>query len=569
MNFKNLIILSLMLLIGCAHSEPKITKLFSLRIQIEPAQNKNTWRITYTPSYPVNNLVFDRQLNRFRSKKWRSLMTDVSLIEEAGQEKIVSRSTPLQKFVFEFDSYFEDTPKDYEFFQAFSDKSVVMYTGHLNACPLNIACEQPVEFLISSRTNEHGIVAGKVFTEQIRWRDEARRGTYVYFGQLHALETSTMTAIVDPATPAWLRQQLDPLLLKLFIFYEKRTGQNLRFKPFIFLNYSPEGEGNNHHGGTLPGLIQLSLSGKGWAKKDPEAFIDLARFLAHEAAHVWNGQMFPYASGDMWMHEGGADAFAYRALYALNIISKERFFDYQTEALNACLSLVKNRPLIEVNEDRNFTAFYKCGSVFGLLTEASVRKGNSKNDLFTFWKELFAESTKSGQEYTEDMYFSVLNRLSSSSAAGIAIKNLVRGNEVNAKNEFLKIFKDMKIYYSEKNNRLPRPYNLRISREMVRSLMKKDCKDNYGQSEAADGITTEAFEECTVFTKPLYITHLAGYKVVSSGARAYDKIKAKCENSNYKIEIRAKNEKFPLFASCPSIIPSRETFIRILDGSEL
>lgn len=286
---------------GCAQTQKVPEQIFSLKIKVEHLADEDAWIVEFRTSLPVTNLIFDRQINRFRSANWKSLTPGIVIQETSGKERITrTDSKEFQEVSFKFTSYYEMTPKDYEFFQAFSDSSLVMYTGHFNACSDQHECNQPVEFSFVPRSNVHGILTGRIFHSPTSWRDQTHRGTYVYFGNLKPIESKFLTAILDPVMPAWMKSRFHTLLPGLFDYYAKRTGHPLTFKPFIFLNYSPEGEGNSSHGGTLPGLIQLAISGKGWAEPGVESFISLVRFLAHESAHVWNGQLFPYTSGDVF-----------------------------------------------------------------------------------------------------------------------------------------------------------------------------------------------------------------------------------------------------------------------------
>jgi len=244
---------------------------FSLSVSMEQHPSKDSWHLKYVTSQPVTQLIFTRQTNRFRSKNWKPLTPNVVIKEIDGQETILSSDgTPFNTAEFDLDSYYELTPKDYEFFQKFTDGSVVMYTGHLNTCPTNEGCETPVKFHFKTRKKNNIVVLGEISRESADWLETTPRGTYVYFGNIKPLARKHLTAIIDPNLPRWLRSRLFETLPKLFDLYTKQTDYPLTFKPFIFLNYSSEGKGAHSHGGTLPGLIQLSLAGEGWKKEDKD-----------------------------------------------------------------------------------------------------------------------------------------------------------------------------------------------------------------------------------------------------------------------------------------------------------
>ncbi len=452
--------IALTLILNACSSNPKAdtqntNQPLRISVAIERSQADDSWTVTYQLNQSVSELVFDRQTNRFRSKNWISKTPGILIKEVDGQEMIVSENgARFDSVIFSLKSYYDETPKDYEFFQAFSDKSVVVYTGHFNACSKNQDCEEPIDFIFRGRSKDKIVILGQVNTREYRWTDKSGRGTYVYFGTIKPLERMHLTAIIDPTLPKWLEKRVYDMFPKLFDFYAKETGYSLTFKPLIFLNYVSEERDAPFHGGTLPGLIQLTLFGKGWAKEDRKSFISIAKFLAHESAHVWNGQLFPYASKDMWMHEGGANAFAYMALFKLEFIDRKEFLELQTGDFNHCVTNLKDRPLIEVTEDRNFRAHYSCGAMMALITHAAVKKNNKSYDLFQFWKAMFTKFRNQNLRfYTEDTYFSTLLDMTGDEVLVRNIQTFING-PTNSSSSFVKTELErlgIKFYSTEKN----------------------------------------------------------------------------------------------------------------------
>jgi hypothetical protein len=556
--------------VGCS-SVPAVQSRspFALTISVEQFEQEDRWTAKFQPSRPVTRLIFNRQVNRFRAQKWKSLSPEVELKEVDGEEAIVSRSgKPFQDVSFEFASYYDDTPKDYEFFQAFSDGSRVMYTGHFNACPEDEDCNEPIRFRFKGRKGSKIVVLGQVSEWTSDWTETTPRGTYVYFGNIKPLQREHLTAIIDPALPKWLRTRMFELLPKLFSFYAKSTGHALTFKPFIFLNYSIEGKGSRSHGGTLPGLIQMSLKGQGWAKESKEAFVDLARFFAHESAHVWNGQLFPYESSDMWMHEGGADAFSYWALYKLGIVSREGFLDFQSGALAECISMLNNKPLNEVKDDPNFRAHYRCGSMLALVTHGAVRKVNPKHGLFEFWSALFDLAKAEGAKpYFEEMYFSTLRKMSQDPDLPKRFQVLLKGPLGNASSFFAEELRESGIEVRAVTMNLPREYQRKQGRDLVRLLMRQDCEGRHSLTLGGDGIETEGMKECKVFSKALFVTRVGTRPIVSEGALAYDEARSRCKEGG-KVSVFARGLASPLNAECPTDMQERNAPLAVMSVPE-
>lgn len=531
---------------------------FKLSVSVERWKDQDRWTVTYKANRPVSELVFDRQANRFRSKNWVSKTPGIKIKDADGKEFITSETgSKFDSVTFELASYYEPTPKDYEFFQAFSDGSLVMYSGHFNACPEGLECDAPVEFSLKGRPSDNVIILGQVNAGQASWIDLSGRGTYVYFGNIKPLERKHLTAIIDPTLPKWLKDRFHQTLPRLFDFYTKETGFALTFKPFIFLNYSNDGHGTKSHGGTLPGLIQLSLSGQGWSKEDKEGFVDLARFLAHEAAHVWNGQLFPYISGDMWMHEGGADAFAYMALLKLGLVNKSTFLDFQTSALNHCLGELKGRPLKEVKEDRNFRAHYSCGAMVALVTHAAVLKKSKSGGVFKFWKELFTSLNRQQlPHYDESNYFTTLVEITNDKALSERLNVFINGPTKSSNDLLVQELEQSGVSLALLEKNPPKEYQKNQAMDLIRLLMREDCDNRHSLSATSEGIETGPVGGCRTFKERFLVTHVGPHPIKMASA-AYDYVYDLCEKNSGPIELKAKDVQTPYKVACPRTMPKR------------
>lgn len=424
---------------ACSHSSKTSKNLF-IQIKVEHLK-QNYWRVTYKTDRPVYELVFDRSVNLFRTENWKPLSPDIHIAQKHSKEVITSHSS-FREASFEFQSYFKRTPKDYEFFRLFSDGSVVMYTGHFNIYAEGVQNN----FSFQQLSSERIVLNGKVHSTPISSVDLDERGTYVYFGNLVPLESSHFTAILDPNLPQNILKNLNTHLSQIFDYYVEKTGVSIPFTPFIFLSFDENSSGCGKGGGTLPGLIQMHLTGKCWHKMDEDAFAQLIRFFAHEAAHIWNGQLFPYVSGDMWMHEGGADAFSYIILHD-KILKKSRFEYHKRKAYEECLNHLNARPLRMVTEDPEYMTYYKCGSILAFMTGAAVNKQNPSDGVFTFWNELFKEVQKNKQPYSEKIYFKILDQLSGEENTSSSLKLLLDGPTNNPKEIFEREFKRLNLIF--------------------------------------------------------------------------------------------------------------------------
>ena len=214
-----------------------------------------------------------------------------------------------------------------------------------------------------------------------------------------------MISIVDPGVPDWIEIRTKEMLPRLFAFYTDRFAVSLPERPTILFHFtSSDISGYSSGGGTLPALVQLGLEGKAWENESAEGLLHQFHFLAHEAAHLWNGQLIHYdGTEDSWMHEGSADALAQRTLQALGLITEERFRTYQTVALNECLQGLGRSSLRSAHERGAFRDYYSCGNMVALLTEKAL-----SIDLFEFWRRLIERARSDDGMYEADDYFAVL-----------------------------------------------------------------------------------------------------------------------------------------------------------------
>ena len=188
--------------------------------------------------------------------------------------------------------------------------------------------------------------------------------------------------------------------------------------------------------------MQLAVEGRPDLEERPGDTERLFRFLAHESAHLWNGEMFRHGGDDgaVWMHEGGAEAFAFRALAELGVISRARHLDMESEAVNACIDGLDGHPVNTSAERRAFRNYYTCGAAVGLLTEGALRGESPDLDLFDFWRALFEAAGQNDGVYTQALYLATLDAMAPASEAAEAIRSLALDPLPEADRFFLETF---------------------------------------------------------------------------------------------------------------------------------
>lgn len=509
-------------------------------IMVEHNRKNDSWNVSYKLPKKVKALVFNRQTNTFRHKNWKIKTQGLELKLIADQEYIVSTTdTEFDQLELTHKSYYEFTPKDYEFFFEYADGDVLMYSGHYDVFPLyqkldlkkglkDLSESGPKsEYKLRPVSGEKVVILGNVYTEkEVRWIDKKGRGTYIYWGNTAPLDTKHLVVVVDRKVPEWLASEVKKNLPKLFDFYNKKTGVILNFKPVVFLSYAgEEEEGYSNTGGTLPGLIQLTLRGKDWKKKGDETFEYLFKFLAHEAAHLWNGQMFNSGDGKhSWMHEGGADAFAYRAMKELKVFSKERYLEFINASLNKCiLGLDGSYPLVESSKKRSFKNYYYCGSTIGLLTELSLIEGN----LFTFWSTLFQNAKTNKNKYSDEMYLNELERRSGNIKILGLLKKLIYGPIGNTGSLLKELFGELKVktgpLKASKKNMAKR-----IALNFLSQIYKNDCDGSINLTRKKEFYLIHGSKNCKTFKNDFKVSKAGNYHIFANAEKAYEYARRSC-----------------------------------------
>ena len=149
-----------------------------------------------------------------------------------------------------------------------------------------------------------------------------------------------------------------------------------------------------------------------------------ARLVAHEAAHLWLDHLFRPAEGSSrWLDEGGADAWALRALLDLDVVNRNRFRQILREDAAECLRLLQDGPLATAARAGRWKALYRCGELASFLTEAAGSRRNPPWDLVQFWGQVFY-GARSGV-YDEALWFDTLAGMPGGERAAGVVRRVV------------------------------------------------------------------------------------------------------------------------------------------------
>lgn len=359
------ILLFAFLFLGCASTQTQ-----RVDVTIDDVPATDSWRAALRFAQPVASVAFVRNREPFRSAKWQ-------IVSPAGAKwdgETIALPVPSSEVVLEFATDTADRMKDYNVNLAFTDGSRLFYNGHLRTtldAPHHWTFRSPRTIrLLETKAS------GKLAWE----RDD---DTYVYFGSIEPVQSEQMTLLVDPGLPPWIASQMRDLAPKQLAYYAQKVGSELPFKPLVLLSWAgDEPSGFNFKGGTLPGLVQIALAGKGWLSETDEGSANWFRHLAHEVFHLWDGETFPPETEAEWLSEAGAEHASFLALRDLGVIDETKRKQMLVDAANECIIRLEGKPLTAANP-RNY---YTCGVV--LLERAAGEQ------MWDVWRRLFIKDRK-------------------------------------------------------------------------------------------------------------------------------------------------------------------------------
>jgi hypothetical protein len=556
------ILLSSLLATGCASSirpaEPELPF-----IELAKEKDGEGWRATWHLERPVRELVFERPANRFRREAFTVLTPGFSIEIDGDFEVLRTNAAPVRTISVRFDVYTRWLEKEYEFFRAFSDGSVAIYTGHLVARPgdTDDDCERCYvrRFRFIGPTGTPLVVDGDVHTSPMEWLDVRENGTYVYVGTIRPIETPEMISIVDPGLPDWLEEEARRALPRLFELYTDRFGVALPFRPTIMFNFvTSDRSGYSSGGGVLPGLIQLTVEGNKWTSRSDEAMLHLFHFLAHEAVHLWNGQVVSYPdTEDSWMHEGSADALAERTLLDVGLIDEERFLAYQTAALNECRRGIGSFPLREAGTREQFGLYYSCGNMIGLVTENAIES----RDLFDFWRTLIARMIDS-REYGADDYVATMVAMGAGTETIESLRSFVES--IAEPEAIVEMISGTGVTVAE-DDQPPTDYRHSASRSALLTLMKEHCRGRFGFNMTPDGLKLDDAIDCGSLPPGTVVTHIGGRHVMREGHLTLDQMHERCGTAKTVrlTVVSAAGGTSEIDLSCSEAVPARPLYLRI------
>ncbi len=543
---------------------------FALHIHVRYQQNDDQWQVIYQLPIAVDHVAFNRNSNFDRRNLYQ--LDPTKFVWDKAGDVLLIRSLDGSKFTsleLSFSSYYDFIQKDYTHNIKYTDGSTLLYTNHLTL-GANIIEDKAVSPIGASFSGtqfhfyapgQNIIFLGQAYSDQTHWTLE-NEGTYIYFGNITPIETDNMLAIVDPQLPKWVWNQTLKYFPQLFDYYQSKTGQALNFKPVVFFNYDQlDGDYSNYSGGTLDGLVQLTINGKRWIEENDRQFNTLFYFLAHEAAHFWNGQMFTFEEQHhAWMHEGGADAFANFAMLEFGLIDNSQMMLRFEQAANNCVLNKGTESLEQAAELWRYRNYYDCGAAMALASHLAIQAESPEKSVFDVWQAIFKANAVS-RSYNQQDYFDQLSLLTGSETLTQALARFSRDTELDNQTEVASWFKQSGTTVSLSED-YPAAVKQHWGKQIVSDLMRTHC-NAISISSYDDYLKTYPIESCKAFEKSYEIQYVGNFDIYKEGIAAYQLFRESCVNKrSIVLKNRAKQTEAEI--SCLSIPQNISPYMKLV-----
>lgn len=370
-----------------------------------PIASDQKWLATYSMSSPVAELVFMRQPDDSRTRDWTP-SPGFEIVRTDGVERLRRPDGKLfQNVVIAMLPAYRDLPMDYAPFSPFGDGGLLAYTGRFFACPTQCPDDATFQMALTA-PGDAILVDGVRYRDKAEWTDSAE-GRSIYVGETAPVETPDFLAVIDTALPDAIRTQLAADLPGFMRFFAGHMGA-LPERPMLFASYDVKHQGGwGRQGGTLPGQVFVHFYGPNWPAEmvKPGFSADLSWHFAHEAAHLYQSQIYVGDEDAAWIHEGGAEAFAAIALRAQG--QGQAADAHISASAKTCHDKIAGRSIRAALSAGEYEVAYACGLQINLGLDAELRRIAPTSDgLFSVWR-VYRDAVAGRAATTGDFYAAI------------------------------------------------------------------------------------------------------------------------------------------------------------------
>lgn len=566
-------------LTGCAREESRPP---AVDVKVEHLPAARAFRVTYETSFNARALVFNRSQIPFRVRRWMPFAGRAELQSRGGREVLIANA-PTQVFQIMVPEQAIELAGDYPPVTAFSDGSLVLYSGHLDVTPISCVevCTDddirskaktpaPVRLTLVPGTGERVVAGGQPSSSSLTLSPPSE-GAFAYFGNLPLHARGDYSVVIDPQMPGWVLAEFDRYFPQVLDLNARKLGRSLPSPTVVMMPYREVATtiSSTYSGAVVGNQMLLTLYGDHWKARSNSAREDFLKLMAHESFHFWNASMFHSVDspGGAWLHEGSADAFAYLALYELGIVQGSRLTELQGEALNRCIVGLSGTDLPSSDRSsRSMRNYYDCGAIVQQLVNRAARRNGS--DLWKTWSKLFDRAESRDRFYTHQDFFEIADNETKGSSVLRSVESLVsgsvKGTDVSGnsmvESHFMISFGQVGVALVADDRRWPDWYQRLVGERALAAAVEADCASEGRFVGLSSKARLVGGPGCRHLKEEREVYSLGRYSLWDDGVTLYDLIRNRCLQGTATFEIRGSD----LELTCPQL-PRRPDFLRFQD----
>ncbi|MDC0667212.1 hypothetical protein [Nannocystis radixulma] len=140
-------------------------------------------------------------------------------------------------------------------------------------------------------------------------------------------------------------------------------------------------------------VISLRFFDSRWNDPEPGDAAILAKFVRHEAFHLWNADTAP--GTPPWLHEGGAEYAAIVAAVDAGALTHEQGIEQVSSHLDRCRTALGARSLAAA--ELSGPQIYWCGVALQWIADTEARgESQGQRDVFAIWRDLLRRGEAGG-----------------------------------------------------------------------------------------------------------------------------------------------------------------------------
>jgi hypothetical protein len=353
---------------------------------------KDTWRVDYRFARPVTAFKL-YSVGELRQKAWKVLTPGMRIKVESDRDIIDFDGKPFRSTSIEIRTFDDLAPKSYAPFNRFSDGGTAFFLGFLQG----EAYQGTRELAMLTDIRLHGLPQENVIAPPPNQRLPGGDRGYAYFGPARTVRSGSTQFLIDPATPAWMRETFLDAGAKLSAYYEKAYRRPLKDELLIMLSVSGfDASGLSIKGGAVIGQLSYRFDGKATLIDHPKYREALTQVVAHELAHLWQMSLTRGGVGkdDPWIHEGGAEAMSLDGVLQTGLWTQDAVAAYNKQKAAVCDKLG--------NSVDSYDGIYACGL---------VRFNNLGVAIVPLWRAMMEVTETKGDVYSASMIDAIVLKL--------------------------------------------------------------------------------------------------------------------------------------------------------------